>query len=195
MLDFFTRIRLYVSVIYVTCLNLGWMFHKIEMLVIVFLLSTTSITAHADTNANPGASPSGLVTFNKMLEFKDLKEIESFGLTYSPKPSPFKSIPDKLVPRLTGKKWSNGKYTVEGKGVYKSGGSCLSYEYKVDLKTRTYTAAPIESYDLDDSYLKLQAMDSNVNRKALKSAQDAGVNVEEMPSEQMDVCQQSPKDF
>ena len=79
MLDFITRIpriRFYVYVIYAICLNLVWMFRKIEMLVIVFLLSFTSIAVHADVIANPIASSKGLVTFNKMLEFKNLKVSE-----------------------------------------------------------------------------------------------------------------------
>ena len=33
-------------------------------------------------------------------------------------------------------------------------------------------------YELDDSYLQLQAMDSNINSKALRAASGAGIDYE-----------------
>jgi hypothetical protein len=47
MLEFATGVRRYLSEKHATCLNLGGLFRKIEMLVIALLLSVSGITTHA----------------------------------------------------------------------------------------------------------------------------------------------------
>jgi hypothetical protein len=101
--------------------------------------------------------------------------IESFDLAYNPKSSSrglataIAKIPNKHIPKLTGKKWSDGSWTIEGKGEYESGRPCFSIEYQVDKKTKTYSITPIANHGLDDSYLELQASNSRVNPEALSS--------------------------
>lgn len=109
--------------------------------------------------------------------------VETFGLTQvSQKLTTGRSaakIPSKFLPKLIGKKWSTGEYTIEGEGVYEHGRPCFSIEYQVDLKNRTYTLNPIASHYLDDSYLKLQSMDSKTNPDALKAGLNANIAAKE----------------
>ncbi len=78
-------------------------------------------------------------------------------------------LPKKIMPKLTGKKWSDGSWSIEGKGEYASGQPCFSIEYIVDKTNKTYTINPIAYHGLDDSYLELQASDSGVNPDVLRS--------------------------
>lgn len=107
--------------------------------------------------------------------------IESFDLTYNPQISSRglatagANIPNKFMPKLTGKKWSDGSWTIDGKGEYESGRPCFSIEYTVDKTSKTYSINPIANHGLDDSYLELQASDSSVNPDALNATPSAAV--------------------
>jgi len=169
----------------------GWP-SMLRTMVALLLFSMVGITAQAaDAENNSITDEKQAVGFNKMPEFASLKEIESIELTYVSTDTKYgQSSPEingRFLPKLTAKKWSNGKYSIEGEGVYEYGSPCFSYEYNVDLKSKTYTLKPVASYDIDDSYLKLQAMESKINPKALKSASDMGVDAEIL-DETDDVC-------
>jgi len=59
---------------------------------------------------------------------------------------------DVTLPNFKGQIWSDGSASVSGKGAYDAGAPTRVYEYKVDLKLRTYTVR-----DIDPSVIQLES--------------------------------------
>ncbi|MDP2785022.1 MAG: hypothetical protein Q8O38_10590 [Sulfurimicrobium sp.] len=131
---------------------------SIKNLLAASVLATAMVTlAHADDSA-----PSAAVT--------PLIPIE---LTYIPgsntqKVAGITDIPANIRPVISAKKREKGGYLIEGTGSYKAGAPCFAYEYKINIKNKTYTLTPL-ALELDDSYLKLQGINTGTNLQSVKS--------------------------
>jgi len=94
-------------------------------------------------------------------------------LTYVPSSNTEKvtgitDIPANIRPVISAKKREKGGYVIEGTGSYKADAPCFAYEYKINLKNKTYTLTPL-ALNLDDGYLKLQGINTGTNPRSVKS--------------------------
>ena len=95
-------------------------------LVVLLILGAFSISARAVDIGDPP------ISLSKMPEFAKLKEVESIELSYVPSDKQPLDISEEFLPKIKAKKWSNGKYSIEGVGSYSYRMRCVSYEYRVD---------------------------------------------------------------